>query len=346
MKKMFLIFVFSLVCSISVMSSLTRAQAGQGSSPETAWTWLTSDTKYGKFFAPERVRVISQESGIPVCIEAWIKTAYTAEGAAETVTAMKLDKEIPNANNLNYSLALIEINPQGRTLQYKEEIFYDKDGNILTSHKYDKPKLKEINSQSFDENFYDAIVDQVFNQGETARTKADDRWITLWRRVNADTASSATADTTTMRKRGSDVFTWIWQETRNNSTSAITLIKFYKKVYNISSYSYKVTAYSSWTPADGWQNHNASLTGQYSSIIPDSPEDTEYRIVKQYADAHPAWVGRYQLPEAKTAAPAASNKTAPINTPAPAATGRTIQAPAASSPVSADAEKVIPAADL
>lgn len=324
MKKLFLTGVFFLFIFMAAAPSIIHAQAGQNTTGETSWTWIASDEKYGKFYAPERVRVTARENDVPICIEAWIKTAYTTAGAAETVSAMGL-KEISNPASLSYSLALIEINPQGRTLDYKQEIFYDKEGNILVSHKYDQPRLKEINSQSFDENFYDAIVDQVFGQGETARTKANDRWITLWRKVDADTASSSTADTTTMRKRGDDVFVWIWQETRNNSTSAITQINFYKKVFNLSTYSYKITSYSGWTPVERWKDNNASLTGQYASIVPDSKEDMEIRMIKQYADAHPDWVNRYQTSGSKTTA---------ANTPA----GNQLQTPAAAAPDSGSAD--------
>ncbi|TCS76756.1 hypothetical protein [Pectinatus cerevisiiphilus] len=322
MKNSFLCLLFSLFIFMTFSPSLLHAQATQTtqkSTGGTTWTWIASDERYGKFYTPERVRVTTRDSnGTPTCIEAWIKTAYTPAGAAETVPAMNLTKEIPNPAVLSYSLAFIEINPQGRTLDYKEEIFYDKNGNVLVSHKYAQPRLKEINSQSFDENFYDAIVDQVFGKGETARTKANDRWITLWRQINAGMASSSTADTTTIRKRGDDVFVWIWQETRNNSTSAVTQINFYKKVFNLATYSYKLTSYSSWTAADKWQDQNATLTGQYISIVPDSKEDMEFRIIKQYVADHPDWVNRYQPVETKPAAPANTNAQSAAVPPVPA----------------------------
>lgn len=304
MKKYIMFAIFSLLALFIISIGPVYAQAADA---ETNWSWITSDDRYGKFYAPERVRVVARQNGVPTCIEAWIKTAYTAAGAAETIPSMGLSKEIPNSSDLNYSLALIRINPQGRTLEYLEEIFYNKNGTVLASHWYDKPRLKEINSQSFDENFYDAIVDQVFNQGETARAKAADRWITLWRKVDAAAATSATADTTTIRKTGNDVFVWIWQENRNNSGGSIIDIKFYKKVFNLSSYSYKITSYSEWTPADGWKSNNASLSGNYMSIIPDSKEDMEFRMLKQYTDNQPNWVDRYQIGTASQSAASVSN---------------------------------------
>lgn len=301
MKNSFLILFFILLSFFSTPFFLQSALAAQANSTGTEWYWLTSDQKYGKFFAPTRVRVTSTENSTPVNIEAWIKTAYTPAGAIETVRSMGL-KEIANPNTLSYSLALVNINPQGRTIEYKQEVFYDKSGNILASHQYDKPKLKEINSQSFDENFYDAIVDQVFKQGETTRNTANDRWITLWRRVNAQDTYSSTADTTTIRKRDNDLIVWIWQENRSNSGSAVKQIDFYKKIFNLSTYSYKLASHSIWTPTAGWQNKNDSLNGQYSSIIPDSAEDTEYKVLKQYAASHAAWINRYQPTEDTSAA--------------------------------------------
>ena len=38
---------------------------------------------------------------------------------------------INDPNQLVYSLARVQINPQERTLRYMEEIFYDKDGKAL-----------------------------------------------------------------------------------------------------------------------------------------------------------------------------------------------------------------------
>lgn len=294
MKK----YILQSICLLFILlvsnAGFVYAQtAVQTSGNETKWNWITSDDKYGKFYAPERVCIVSKQNNVPTRIEAWIKTAYTPGGAAETIPAMGLSKEITNPNSLKYSLALIDINPQERTLEYSQEIFYDNKGTVLASHKYTAPKVKEINSQSFDENFYDAIVDQVFGQGETTRAKATDRWAPLWQKTNAGTVISAAADTTTIRKSGSDIIVWVWQETKNSS-KAVTDIKFYKKAYNLSSYSYKIISFSEWTPSSKWKSNNASLAGKYSSIIPDSNEDTELRMIKQYSDAHSAWVDRYQ----------------------------------------------------
>ncbi|WP_196594173.1 hypothetical protein [Pectinatus sottacetonis] len=296
MKKN-LLFLFSLLFIIFTSIQTVFAQGiihNAANSNETKWIWVYSDSRYGKLYAPSRITVTQRKNGIPICIEAWIKTTYSAAGAAETVSAMNMSKEIHKASDLRYSLALVEIDPQNRTIKYTREIFYDARGNILTSHVYDKPRLKEINSQSFDENFYDAIVDHVFNEGETQRAKASDRWITLWRNVNAYTAVSATADTTTIRKHGNDIIIWIWQETRNNTGGQIKEIRFYKKVFNLSTYSYRIAAYSLWTPKNKWQNKTNTLKNDFISIVPDSRNDWEFRSLKKYIGNHPKWVSRYQ----------------------------------------------------
>lgn len=295
MKKSILLFFTALSLLFSISITTAYAQTTHYEADKTHWVWVSADSKYGKLYAPDRVTVTSRKNGVPVRIEAWIKTTYSATGAAETVPAMKLSKEIPVASTLRYSLALVEINPQSRTLDYLEEIFYDANGKVLVSHKYDKPRIKEITSQAFDENFYDAIIDHVFDQGETKRAKASDRWITLWRHVGPSLTTSASADTTTIRKRGNDVFVWTWEETRKNTGGVIADIKFCKKVFNLKNYTYKTISYSHWTTKNRWQNENSSLNGNYIAIVPDSREDSEFRAIENYVKANPDWAARYQI---------------------------------------------------
>ena len=77
-----------------------------------------------------RITTVSSQNNIPTCIEDWIKTGYAPGGAAETIANMKLP--INDPNQLVYSLARVQINPQERTLRYMDEIPYE--GKLTIGH--------------------------------------------------------------------------------------------------------------------------------------------------------------------------------------------------------------------
>ncbi len=329
-KKLFFVFalclfLFPFPAGTFAAPAANTTNTNASSSNKTTWTWISSDSKYGKYYAPSRIYIVSKKGSIPVCIDAWIKTSYTGAGAAETVPAMGLEKQISDPLKLSYSLAHVRINPQGRTLEYLQEIFYDKAGNVLADNIYKSPHVKEINSQAFDENFYDAIVDDVFHKGETEHAKASDRWLSLWRIVGPQTTSSGSADTTTIRKRGNDLIVWIWAEERDNTGGTVKEIKFYKEVFNLVTYNYKIVEMSVWTPSNGWQK-SLNLDGQYLPIIPDSTQDIACHVLQRYAAENNSWVCRYQLDDLPEVPAAIAKPKPPATTPKPAPQ-KTVSAP-------------------
>ena len=155
----------SLVMLVFLLTTAVSVQAAASDD----WVWISSDSKYSKYYSPARVRVLDSYGGIATHIEAWTKTSYSYEGAVETIANYEI-QSVLDPSRLSYSLARIEINPQNRTLEYAQEDFYDTNGNVVWSKLYNPRTVKEINSQAFDEAFYTAIVDVVFRHGETARS--------------------------------------------------------------------------------------------------------------------------------------------------------------------------------
>ena len=153
-----------------------------------AWYWLSSDDKYSKFFDPTSVVTVKsakKESGekVPTEIQAWIKTGYSYGGAQETIDSYGIGAVL-KPGQLSYSLAQVTINPQNRTIQYLKEDFYNAAGEVVWSTT--EGRVKEINSQQFDEAYYNAVVDEVFRVGEMKRAAAEDRWIDLWKEEAED----------------------------------------------------------------------------------------------------------------------------------------------------------------
>ncbi|SEJ42521.1 hypothetical protein SAMN05660742_10789 [Propionispira arboris] len=277
---LFLLFTF-LIANIQVASA------------ETEWQWISSDSKYSKYFAPERVVVTVQKNNIATQIEAWTKTGYDYAGAAETIANYGIQAIIPDPARLSYSLARLHINPQERTVEYVQEIFYDVNGNVLWSKDTSTPIVKEINSRSFDEDFYCLIVDQVFNKHETQQSKASDRWLTLWKSEAADGSTVCWADTTTIRLRGNTATLWVWEE--RNTSGKVTEIKFRKKIYNLTNETSKIMTYNYWNESKGWIVETDGIDGRFYSIVPDSNEDAGIKELKKYIASHKDWVSRYNV---------------------------------------------------
>ncbi len=266
---------------------------------ETKWFYLSADDKYGKYFEPDSVKVVKKvktSSGkeVPTEIEAWTKTTYTYEGAAMTIDAYEIKSILPDPKMLSYSIALLRINPQNRTIQYAREDFYDATGKLTWSTT--EEKIKEINVQSFDEIFYAAIVDEVFRRGEMDRKNAKDRWIDLWSATDSEgNTTTVTADTTTMRLKGSNLILWEWQETKNSAGKVIE-IRFMKKAVNLSQGTEKISQGDIWTPhSTGWNDLQDENGGAYRMIKGDAPEYKGLVRLRAFAKGYSTWVNRYSI---------------------------------------------------
>lgn len=266
---------------------------------ESNWFYLSADDKYGKFFEPDSVKVVKKVKTangkeIPTEIEAWTKTTYTYEGAALTIDNYELQSVLTDPKMLAYSIALLRINPQNRTIQYAREDFYDATGKLTWSTT--EEKIKEINVQSFDEIFYAAIVDEVFRHGEMDRKNAKDRWIDLWSATDDEgNTTTVTADTTTMRLKGSNLILWEWQETKNPAGKVIE-IRFMKKAVNLSQGTEKISMGDIWTPQSaGWNNLEDENGGAYRMIHGDAPEYKGLVRLRAFAKGYSTWVNRYSI---------------------------------------------------
>lgn len=309
------------------------------------WYWISSDDKYSKFYLPRETKAIKSAKvggkDVATVIRAWTKTTYSYGGAQETIENFGLSKVIPNPGKLSYSLALLEIRPQNRTCEYVREIFYDAAGKELWSTEYTTRKVKEINSQSFDEGFYTAIVDQIFRYGETDRSKAADRWIDLWTTTNASGSETCIADTTTMRLKGDNLIYWEWIEKKDAKGNVLS-IRFLKKAVNIEMNTERVISGMKWTPQTGWKDAEADRVYR---AIPSTPElKAGFNRLKAYVDGYQYWLNRYSLdPSRKDAAKGAKVK---VSTQGESARGQKLKFESTPAPVAGrttNVEEVKPA---
>lgn len=267
-------------------------------SAETNWYWLFADDRYSKYFEPESVKVekkivTSDGREIPIEIEAWTKTSYSYEGAAETIKNYGIANILPDPHTLSYSIALLRINPQNRTLQYAREDFYNDKGEVIWSK--GEGHVKEINSQSFDEDFYCAIVDEVFDFNEAEHKIAEDRWIDLYSFTNSKGETvNLTADTTTMRLKGSNLFLWEWETTKNHAGQTLQ-IRFMKKAVNLTQGTEVIKSGRIWTPTNSWQDLVDENDGAYRMIKSDEPDYKGLVRLRAYVKNNSRWVSRYSL---------------------------------------------------
>ena len=264
-----------------------------------AWTWLSSNDKYSKFYAPASVRVTQsvmpagKKQTVATEITADIRTSFSYEGAEETIRNYKIGHVITSPSQLSYAIAQVRVVPQTRLLQYVGETFYDAAGNVLWSKGMGTEK--EMNSQQFDEEFYAAIIDIVFRQGEMARLRADDRWILLWTDETASgIKTQVTADTSTMRRTGDNLIFWAWTEVRDANGKAVE-IKFDKRAVNLPQGTERIVTGRYWSPSDGWQPLDDGYEGAYRMIVREAPEGRGLIRLRAYADGYSTWVNRYQV---------------------------------------------------
>ena len=264
-----------------------------------AWTWLSSNDKYSKFYAPASVRVtqsvmpVGKKEAVATEITADIRTSFSYEGAEETIRNYKIGHVITSPSQLSYAIAQVRVVPQTRLLQYIGETFYDAAGNVLWSKGVGTEK--EMNSQQFDEEFYAAIVDMVFHQGEMDRLRADDRWILLWTdETVSGIKTQVTADTSTMRRTGDNLVFWAWTEVRDASGKAVE-IKFDKRAVNLPQGTERIVTGRYWSPSDGWQPLDDGYEGAYRMIVREAPEGRGLIRLRAFADGYSTWVNRYQV---------------------------------------------------
>jgi len=262
----------------------------------TDWYWLSSDEKYSNFFDPASVvataSVETARGRVPTEIEAYIKTGYSYGGAQETIAAYGIGEVISNPSQLAFSVALLKVNPQNRTVQYMKEDFYDASGRVLWSHT--DGREKEINSQSFDEQYYDAIVDHVFHQHELERRVAQDRWQDLWTSEVDGLTTTAIADTTTMRRKGDNLIYWEWDTVKNVAGDTLE-IKFLKKAVNLPQGTERIVAARYWSGQTGWKDMEDDMGGAYRLIKSGMPQADGLTVLRLYAKDHAAWVDRYRI---------------------------------------------------
>ncbi|MBR5913681.1 MAG: hypothetical protein IKZ58_04925 [Selenomonadaceae bacterium] len=296
MKKSFI--VTAIIGAIIFLINNVACAEGNENSKEISWYYLNADDKYAKYFDPASVKVTKKATTddgkeVPTEIQAWTKTTYSYEGAESTIKEYGITKTIPDPNSLSYSLALLKINPQTRTVQYMREDFYNPDGTVIWSTS--EGRVKEINSQSFDEDFYAPIVDEVFRHGEVDRKNAKDRWIDLWSYTNDNGETiKVIADTTTMQLKGTNLIVWEWEETKN-SAGQVTKIRFMKKAVNLPQGTERIAAGSMWTAAKKWTDLDDEYDGAYKSITEDDPAYKGLTRLRAYAKGYSTWVTRYSI---------------------------------------------------
>ncbi len=264
------------------------------------WFWLDSNDKYSKYFEPDSVtinkKVVTNDGReIAIEIEAWTKTTYSYDGAAETIKNYGISNILPDPNSLAYSLALLRVNPQNRTLQYVREDFYNAQDQVVWSK--EEGRIKEINTRSFDEEFYCAIVDEVFQMGERDRKRAPtvERWLDLWTYTDSEgSTTTLSADTTTMRLKGSNLVLWEWQVTKN-SRGQTTEIRFMKKSVNLTQGTEVIKDGQIWTPTNSWQTLKDEYDGAYRMIKSDEPDYKGLVHLRAYVKNNSNWVNRYSL---------------------------------------------------
>ena len=254
------------------------------------WFWLNSNNKYSKYFNPDSVTVLKKAGNIATEISAEIKTTFTNQGAAETLKNYQINNIKPD--NLAYSVAVISVFPQTRTIQYRQEDFFDNSDTVIWSKS--GGRIKEINSQAFDEIFYAAICDEVFNQGEVDRINSDERWINLFTFTDNNVTTTCTADSSTFQLKGSNLILWTWLESK--ADNKVSYIRFSKIAVNLIQGTVRTVAADEWNSSNRrWQPFNDDFGGAYRLIKSDDPDYNALVRLRAFAKANHNWIVRYSI---------------------------------------------------
>jgi len=289
-KILKLLQLLLLVVVLSLQNTMAHAEVAQ---PADGWKEIQSVGDYGKQFSPKTVQVISKsEQGVATRLSAWIKTTFNAASAQETIDSYELSFK---PEEMAYGTAFVEINPQARTIEYVQEHFYDKSGKEIWAKVYEPRTVKEINSRSFDEDFFVAIVDAYFHHGEAAVQHAENRWRKLWEKKAADgSVSSSIADTLTMRQQGDNLIFWEWAETKNAAGNLVE-VRFMKKALNTAQGTEKLIQCEYWNATDGWKDLRDELDGRYAAIEAGSMEEKTLKSLRAYKSGYQYWLNRYAM---------------------------------------------------
>ena len=286
------------VCSFGIvlLLCLVLFSACGEAADDDQWYWLDADSKYSNFFRPSSV-VVTKEAKtahgmVPTEIQADIKTEYSAAGAQETIQAYGIRSIVPDPTMIVRSEAHLRIHPQTRTVQYMHETFYNNRGTAVWS-RIDGTD-REVNSQSFDEKFYAAVVDQVFHGEETKRRLARDRWLKLWQRSVDGLATTVSVDTTTLRHEGNDIVFWEWN-TVKDATGNTLEVQFLKKGVDFSGKRIRLLKGQVWSGTTGWLDTKDEAGGGYHIIEEGTPGYWSMLVLLRYVKANENWVNRYRL---------------------------------------------------
>ena len=133
--------------------------------------------------------------------------------------------------------------------------------------------------------------------GERDRKRAptEERWIDLWSYTDdSGKTTTLSADTTTMRLKGSNLILWEWQVTKD-SNGKTSEIKFMKKAVNLTQGTEVIKDGQIWTPNNSWQELKDEYDGAYRMIASDEPDYKGLVRLRAYVKNNSRWVSRYSL---------------------------------------------------
>ena len=133
--------------------------------------------------------------------------------------------------------------------------------------------------------------------GERDRKRAptEERWIDLWTYTDSTGATTTlSADTTTMRLKGSNLVLWEWQ-VKKDSSGKTAEIRFMKKAINLTQGTESIKDGQIWTPNNSWQELKDEYDGAYHMIASDEPDYKGLVRLRAYVKNNSRWVSRYSL---------------------------------------------------
>lgn len=253
----------------------------------TNWEWIESNDYYGKFIAPETVRIERDKySGQLESIEVWGKTVYSYAGAEKEINDWELNVE---PSELSYSIMFFRIRPKDSLITRGNTVFYKKDGKVLKSFPIGDNFF--VYKNSYYAPFFYYTLDKVSNNNEYIKYKSDERRKYFYANETDEEKYFIYLDIMTMRDEGNYVC-GIFHNLIINKGDGTSTDLVYETRYNKGKAEEKRRLVSFYNTANGAVDigYRASET---EILIPGSVGDQVRDKVLKYFKENYNWSNRY-----------------------------------------------------
>lgn len=256
------------------------------------WEWFNANDDFGRFVDTQSIQVVrSKYSNEIESIEAWVKIAYSYQGAVIEVDSFKdeLGKRI-DPGKLSYSLIRVSLAPKSNELLRKQTVFYSKDGECLGSA--NKQFTVHVDTSSYYGNFYYRIMDIVTNRNELKTFTDEAYWKLIAQNKPGQRTFKLALDLLSVRDDGGSYVTVDQYFYKQESDGSYSLI-INRENHNKDKPEWKSRMVYRGT-TDGQNNEAGYQPEKQHTAVPGSAGEYAHNFILKYAKENQDFINRYK----------------------------------------------------